>query len=680
MPRKLICTVLCALTLLLAFSGCGVERVDGGPDDTGTAAPDTTTTPLPELPDAAISRIDCADLEGAVNTMIPAGYARAAVVTHPYSDWADGPSAVDPENAQRLYMVDFSAGTAEFMFTLPYAVSIIGVRENGEIAAQDMDNNTLLILSPDGKALRSFESASVNAEYVPEDDLIYLCDSREITGVDPDTGDVTVLYSAPWATYVSAFDPTSREIVIEVTAANEGSGRKYKLVSLNDGSRTDLPLEESAQASFSENALILTSSEGVFDDAGEYIGSRSRVFAASRSGKEPFAYVLPDEMVLRISPLSRYAFGISYIPVGVGEDMFGFDLECRLLDVESGLISAVIEEFDGAYDVSAVYLDGCGRFAAAVNRDPSDPEITDESGTELFLIAPGLTEFGEKLEPIDLHAGASDVKTTYVLSDDFLAQREHADRIEKKYGVRLLLGDEVLNAAPDGTYERVSYEENPDGDPLSERRETLDRTLNVIDRALSTYPEGFFGHFVNPEGEGGLRILLVGDLQNNGGEFSPGGVSYAQGAWYTIEICAGMVQYDTTMINHEMWHAVECRICDEYSNVFSEWDTLNPEDFTYCYDFDNYYANDSLFQYLIPYDGENPADKVYFARIYSAVTPMEDRATLIEYVTDEYYDPASHGGIPTAYEYVCSFPHLRAKLELMAEYTEKVFGCVYWVK
>lgn len=684
--KKTFCIILSALAVLLAFAGCGSARdPDADPLDTGTGAPETEPEPLPELPDTAISLIDCAGMEGAVNEIVSAGYASAAVVTHPYSDWTERPGEESDggvaESSQKLYMVDLSAGGASFMFDLPNGVSILGVRKNGEIAAQDLINDKILILSAKGETLREYDCASAFTVYEPEKDLIYVYDSKQITRYDPASDSAEVLYSAPWSTSISAFDPIACEAVIETTAANEGSGCRIKLLSLEDGGKVDLSYEGSAFVSFSKNALILDQTEGVFDDNGEYIGFKSSVYVIPRSGEDAYSYKLPDDPMLSISPSSRFAFGMTYLEADISDSGIDFDVECRLFDVESGLMSDVIEELDGAYNVISAHVDGCDRFVAAVNRDPFDESYPHESGTKLYLISPEYAEIDQKLEPIGIDNGGGNDETPFVLSESYAAQRERADRIEEKFGIRILLGDEVKNAAPNSSYGRVSFEESLSDEPLSERVRMTDKALDLIEKGLSLYPEGFFKTFVNPEGEGGLRILVDGNITNDSGSFAPGGVAYSHGAWYTIEICIGMLQYGMNTLHHEMWHAVECRICDEIPHAFwfEDWSALNPEGFEYSNDFDNYYYKDDAFKYLLSYDGSVLDENVYFSQIYSTVTAMEDRATLIELVTDEFYTPEVYDGIPTAYEYVCKFPHLKAKLDVLAEYAEEVFGAVYWM-
>ena len=133
-------------------------------------------------------------------------------------------------------------------------------------------------------------------------------------------------------------------------------------------------------------------------------------------------------------------------------------------------------------------------------------------------------------------------------------------------------------------------------------------------------------------------------------------------------------------VHHELWHAVEQRITNEFDEAFSDlsWSEFNPANFLYCFDFDNYYENESMLEYVIPWDNDRTkSDTVYFDQIYSTVTPYEDRATLVEDLLNEYYDPDVYG-FADPMERICAFPHLKEKLEYMAVQTERAFGSVYW--
>lgn len=70
-------------------------------------------------------------------------------------------------------------------------------------------------------------------------------------------------------------------------------------------------------------------------------------------------------------------------------------------------------------------------------------------------------------------------------------------------------------------------------------------------------------------------------------------------------------------------------------------------------------------------------DDPYFARDYGKLTPLEDRATLIEILfTDAYDDPAEYMDFIEDISENC--PHMKAKYDYLADWTKQLFGYVYW--
>ena len=109
---------------------------------------------------------------------------------------------------------------------------------------------------------------------------------------------------------------------------------------------------------------------------------------------------------------------------------------------------------------------------------------------------------------------------------------------------------------------------------------------------------------------------------------------------------------------------------------FADWEALNPPGFEYSMDFDRYFEGNSLDEYLMYYGDDR--DGVYFIGSYSTVTAKEDRATVVETLFSAGDIKEFYPGWDSYYQMVCSYPHLKAKLDEMAKWTEKVFGCVYW--
>ena len=251
--------------------------------------------------------------------------------------------------------------------------------------------------------------------------------------------------------------------------------------------------------------------------------------------------------------------------------------------------------------------------------------------------------------------------------------RSEADRIEQKYNVRILIGDEIKNLDPDHI---VSTEDDPDYNA-----ELLMDDVRNLDTHLSRYPEGFFDHFRN-NGNGGMTIALVGEHQkiSDSDIVAAGRTSFSSDR-YLITIDSYTLEAVWPSIDHEIWHAVDFLLENKGNKTDDEqWGTLNPPDFKYLRDYvENESADDSdtvwdvigreIVDYNIP----------YFARGYGTVNELEDRATLIEEIYRcafgrDFDDPKE------GYAELCRFPHIKAKIDFLAQASEKVFGCVYWEK
>ena len=106
---------------------------------------------------------------------------------------------------------------------------------------------------------------------------------------------------------------------------------------------------------------------------------------------------------------------------------------------------------------------------------------------------------------------------------------------------------------------------------------------------------------------------------------------------------------------------------------------MNPSGFDYTQDFDAYMTAPVTRPEIFSY--EENADKTlpYFLSSYSRVTPMEDRATLVEELFKWEFDDDSY----TSYhqndvKFYKDYPHLKAKLDYLAKWTKQEFGYVYW--
>ncbi|MBR3431357.1 MAG: hypothetical protein IKG87_14790 [Clostridia bacterium] len=229
--------------------------------------------------------------------------------------------------------------------------------------------------------------------------------------------------------------------------------------------------------------------------------------------------------------------------------------------------------------------------------------------------------------------------------------RELRSDLQSRYLVSVRIGDECLGVPTDG-FEVNVYPDVMGFYPailsLNARYEELVRQL---EEDLSVYSPYFFYLFF-PKGayeRGGISFMLVNHLMfkehNVAGMFAP------DGNWLRIWLSAN--SYGNWTVHHEMWHAIETKICREDPDAFSDWSKLNPEGFVYSRDV-------SLM------DGVNAQRDVtdWFGREYGMYDGREDRATVFEAIVtkdDEWWS---------------SRPQLQKKAEYLREKIRSHF--VYW--
>lgn len=203
------------------------------------------------------------------------------------------------------------------------------------------------------------------------------------------------------------------------------------------------------------------------------------------------------------------------------------------------------------------------------------------------------------------------------LSGDTLALKTRSEELSQKYGVQILVGEECSMDFDDFTASIVT-----DG-------ERVHAALDVLDDAMSDYPEGFFRQLRH----GSVRtvqIQLVSDLQANGnsGRTGDGYAAFTQEMWDHYLIVADIDDVTETSYYHEFSHVIDsCLEWDSWQRedaLYSEdiWMSLNPDWFDgYSYDYGN-----------LPW----LEDMSWFVDSYSMVSPTEDRARVMEFAMYEY--------------------------------------------
>ncbi len=620
---------------------------------------DSSAPPVTVPPAEAVVSLTCLDVQGEILCIRPAGENRAALVCGvPVNELNEG-----SYSHVRLYVIDIAEDSIVFESEYDAGEQLLCVRKNGAFVTLDYMDEAVHVYGPDMQLAHSFTAPEGIIQADVEDDCLYSISDHEIRRIDFDgAGESAITF--PFDVDVFSYDSGQGRVITSVTLANDTDF--FGTAVYSEAAGRFVYSGPFANYSFAGEKLVSMDSDDRYDDEGSLVDSVNTLTVCDLpGGSDPVSFRLPDGVDCTFFSGTEYCIS-SVFTCDDENPASSVSISSRfyILNAARGDMSAPIAELEGASFIVPEYLEDCGSIIVGACF------LSDEgSHSRLVLIHPEAVEMAETLER---YAGSAADPELHPLSQELLHQRESADAIEQDFGVRILLGDECLDAAPSGSYSIVSTEDTGDS---SNSAGELTEALNTLRRSLDYYPEGFFDAFKNYAGEGGVRFLIVRDMVNeNGG--TAGGLHYQYGAWYNV-----VLDIDALMtVHHELWHAVEQRITNEFDEAFSDlsWSEFNPANFLYCFDFDNYYENESMLEYVIPWDNDRTkSDTVYFDQIYSTVTPYEDRATLVEDLLNEYYDPDVYG-FADPMERICAFPHLKEKLEYMAVQTERAFGSVYW--
>lgn len=261
--------------------------------------------------------------------------------------------------------------------------------------------------------------------------------------------------------------------------------------------------------------------------------------------------------------------------------------------------------------------------------------VTDETGSDqLFFWDLSAAVQGEDLhfapvEPLPTHGTA----VSEVLYD-------RAAELSERFGIRICIAD-------------LTEEEYINFTAARETRERISAALDVTERALSAYPEGFF--FQLPHGGiHSIELHLTGALtKRDAGESGftsfDGYMEQQEGKTVmAVDISGEIISEDT--FHHEIMHLIDDKLTfHAWLNedaLWSEegWAALNPAGFAYADSYNDLPAN----FYSDGFDG-------WFTEFYSRTFPREDRATVMEYaIMGEEWMFSGMPGRLAKLEYLCA--------------------------
>ena len=199
---------------------------------------------------------------------------------------------------------------------------------------------------------------------------------------------------------------------------------------------------------------------------------------------------------------------------------------------------------------------------------------------------------------------------------------EYAESLEQQFGIEIYIGPEVP--------EKIDVF---DVKQMKKSSQIMD-SLSMLAEILADYPSNFFEQLCYGDLEG-VRIYLTGTI----GGSQEGTISDPSGFVNNINNHTVMV-LDTNYnwdwnytVNHELSHMIDRRL-DFYhscnpSSVYSEenWNSYNPDDFTYLDSYDDYEDNQSYRR-----------NSEYFIDSYGTTYATEDRAEIFGNAMSDYLD------------------------------------------
>lgn len=441
---------------------------------------------------------------------------------------------------------------------------------------------------------------------------------------------------------IGAFDNSSGNAVTQFYLSNYSGECGTALINVNTGD-IEMLQDKRFQSNFTENGLVFMAFDENTMSYSLYYGSQKGNFRFVDSS------VFSDSTdELYCVPSSEYAVGISNEKTSLYS--FGDKLsECKLN--ENGIpgeIRFICSIKDGNLLAGAVYNGSAFKIYIIDPAQLSFSEISDAAVIDnIITVDKGIAENNFK--------GSETLELANSLSE----ARKQADSLEEKYGVSILISSQCKDAVALCLDRKIHMTDSMNSD---DELKGVTRALQSFNRVLSLYPEGFFKQFKNSMGEGGIRFLLVGEIESNNGTV---GCAYENGEWQFVAVDVRMGEGLDGIICHEIWHSTENIILSKDYSAFDidKWSSINPKDFKYNETEDVPDKDQLRWTY-----NSGATKDVYFVDSYGRTNAKEDRARIMEYFM-AHEDDAKQ---------LIKYPAIKQKLKMMCDAVRNNFDTTGW--
>ena len=550
-------------------------------------------------------------------------------------------SAAKKKTGGEYVVISTSSDKVVRSFVSDVYLQFVGIKKDGTVimSGNDPVQGNMLYFYKSGRndpeKCRT-DADYLNIKYDDKNDMLYCIKDNAVYVIGPD-GKLKEQYRAVDGAVFKGIELSKN--IGAVCLDGEGlNGLAF--VSLADGQTLWETVLHSGSAAFTDNTAVVCDGLGAQDNGSET--SAVRCFDLETGEKK----------------------GVYKVEGSVSKLCFSDDSYCGMIattqpsdhitffDPASGRSCKVDVGIKNMYVTGGICLDD-KRWVVNISEENSR---TGKGVAKNFVVA------ADKLIWEDTEQGTDieDVFKPVTCGEALRAQREKADKLEEKYGITILIGDEVKNAykgmisAEDGMY--AGYPEQ------------LDEQLNELSIWLSTYPEGFFDKFKTADNKSGYRLLFAGGFEGeNVVAKTTRDINY-------VDVAISSKSHDKSFysdLDHETWHAVEYLAAPMYGEIDgARWAKLLPEGFSYTQAHGSKYRDNILDHGYY----SNHMDDISFIRDYSMENEREDRSTIMEYAAPSL---SVYDGYDNLDE-LKRFPVLKAKLDMMGEMSRKFFGYVYW--
>lgn len=616
--RKLFAVVTAmALCMLCLLSGCHNKKIE-------VIVPESTPDPVRAL--TCISPV-------ALPTLLPIGNATVLAC------WCD-------YSLQKTYLVTVDTAHDFVLLSAEINGSWDLLPENfsdGAFALCDREHATWRFFDADLQPLDTFAVEDVNGYFSHDRKTYYFLKDRILCGASVADGQIKRI-ALPYDLRISelqAIHPTEDKLVLQFLMSSFTGVCGTAILDLS-ANQYEMMRKERYQPTFTENGLSLSR------------------FEMDKLGYSVF-YEKEDK-----------SFGFADADLfqkGAQNELLGIPGTTYLLGVEDETLLYALTDTISSCSLTTCGISGQFRGACWL------PETQSIVGTAfqqqafvLYSIAPSALTFQEIAKaapansPLEVYPSLADVYWGELsegpVLDNLQDVRQYADRLEKRYDVRILLSSQCKDAASLSNF-RITTTDQMD---LGNEPQQICRGLEALDQCLALYPKDFFQQMHNSMGEGGIRFLLVGEIDSGYGTV---GCSFENSDFHNIAIDVRMDHFGST-ICHEIWHATEDKITSDEPQAFDAnvWAACNPDGFRYYGDATLQDPDDQRWTLFSTGD-----EGIYFVDGYARVNEKEDRARIMEYLMTKEADA----------KLMVQSPAMVKKIQIMCDAVRRNFDTSNWM-